>query len=164
MAEKVPVHKELMLLREQLDEANKSLCGKRPDDHILHIMTQVVRVKNRERVVRETAESLEKRFQTLFRNQCTAINEAYDKERSKQGHLKSSSLIFSMVFSSMLGIVYLYTQTQANDKKFVEAVGVKFEQVLEKSYGKGSTGKSMASTMYDWGAWACSPLKKLKFW
>lgn len=156
MAEKIPVQKELTLLREQLDEANRSLCGKRPDDHILQIMTQVVNVKKRERIVKEMDKSLDTRFQALFQNQSTAINRVFAKERAKeQGYFKSSTWIFSLFFGSVI-YLFVQTQTQANTKKFADAV---VEQILAKS-----TGKSWTSTIYDWGAWACSPVKKLKFW
>lgn len=191
---KGPVRLEIHRLREELAHLNHSLqMCKRQDANYLNIISRIVELNQREEIEQARYDQIEEESRATFTNLMLAVQNSQELDRNQTAHFKYFSWIFSIVWGGLTSLIFLLkylTQTTGfkdleammgksdNEratqftaiKSSVDDVSVKLFSLnktsnsILKRIDQQKENKSASATAYEWAAWACSPLKHLKFW
>lgn len=189
--QKGPVKLEIHKLREELQNLNHSLqMCKRQDSNYLSIISRIVELNQREEVEQEKYDLIEEQSRATFTNLMMAVQNSQELDRNQTAHFKYFSWIFSIVWGGLTSLIFLLkylTQTtgfnelqesfrhnaQTSDKHF-STISFSLNDITQKIMNldrktelikvEQQKPKTTSSSLYDWAAWACSPLNRLKFW
>lgn len=163
---------------------------KRHDERYFTIMQELIAANQRDSVEQDRYKLVEEEIRVLFEEYKSAVMRSYAMERTQTTHFKYFSFIFSTVCGGLTFLaVFLKYLTQSAEfkemQKLMESNELKrkeaataarqeleamhvllvaqtgaLDRILHQTQAKKLNNAS-GSSLYDWLAWACRPLK---FW
>lgn len=164
---------------------------KRHDPQYLNLMQQLVDLNQKEASEQDNYDMVEEETRDLFEQYKSAVMKSYAVERTQTTHFKYFSFIFSSVCGGMtfLALLLKYITQSAEFKEMQQIMERNEEQrqqdeskaqlelermqvllqkqtmildkLLQQTRPRKEVKASSGSSLYDWVAWACRPLK---FW
>lgn len=138
-------------IREHSQEIHRSMhMFNKLDQKYLANMKQIVLLNEREEAEQKTVDALDEECRVLMERLKKELNCTLELNMKRNSH---SFRHFALIMAITLSLAYL---------GYHERTSSQFEII--KDMLESQTKKKEGSSLYDWAAWACRPMKSLKFW